>query len=62
MTTAVSMFKGETQADSSSLKTLYDSFRQTVEDMTTQVLSHFDIIYNDTDHVKSTTEIIPVCP
>lgn len=36
--TAGSLFKGESQADSSSLKTLYDSFRQTVEDMTTQVL------------------------
>lgn len=38
VTTAGSLFKGETQADKSSLKTLYDSFRQTIEDMTTQVL------------------------
>lgn len=32
------IFKGEAQADSSSLKTLYDNFRQTIEEMTTQVL------------------------
>ena len=39
MTTAGSLFKRETQADKSSLKTLYGSFRQTIEDMTTQVLA-----------------------
>lgn len=38
VTTAGSLFKGETKADKSSLKTLYDSFRQTIEEMTTQVL------------------------
>lgn len=32
------IFKGEAQANSSSLKTLYVSFRQTIEEMTTQVL------------------------
>lgn len=37
MATGGSMFKGEIQADKSTLKTLYDSFRQTIEDMTTQV-------------------------
>ncbi|KAF1374585.1 hypothetical protein PFLUV_G00230620 [Perca fluviatilis] len=37
VTTAGTLFKGETQADKSSLNNLYDSFRQTIEDMTTQV-------------------------
>uniref|UniRef100_A0A1A8H4I9 Spectrin repeat containing, nuclear envelope 1b n=1 Tax=Nothobranchius korthausae TaxID=1143690 RepID=A0A1A8H4I9_9TELE len=36
VTSAGSLFKGDTQSDKSSLKTLYDSFRQTVEDITTQ--------------------------
>ncbi|XP_032356678.1 nesprin-1 isoform X1 [Etheostoma spectabile] len=36
VTTAGTLFKGETQADKSSLNNLYDSFRQTIEDMTTQ--------------------------
>lgn len=39
MSTAGTLFKGETQPDKSSLKTLYDSFRQTIEDMTTQVFT-----------------------
>lgn len=38
VTTAGSLFKGETEAGKSSLNTLYDSFRQTMEDMPTQVL------------------------
>lgn len=37
VTTAGSLFKGDTQEDKSSLKNLYDCFRQTIEDMTTQV-------------------------
>lgn len=37
--TAGLLFKGETHADKSSLKTLYDNFRQTLEDMTTQVFN-----------------------
>lgn len=37
VTTTGSLFRGESQADKSSLKTLYDSFRQTVEDMSSQV-------------------------
>ncbi|XP_037550764.1 nesprin-1 [Nematolebias whitei] len=36
VTTAGSLFKGDAQDDKCSLKTLYDGFRQTVEDMTTQ--------------------------
>lgn len=38
MSTAGSLFKGETQVDKSSLKTLYDNFRQTIDDTTTQVI------------------------
>lgn len=44
VTSTGSLFKGETQPDNSSLKTLYDSFRQTVEDMTTQVYHLSDTI------------------
>uniref|UniRef100_UPI0037E92F69 nesprin-1 isoform X2 n=1 Tax=Semicossyphus pulcher TaxID=241346 RepID=UPI0037E92F69 len=36
VTTAGSLYKGETQADKSTLKPLYDCFRETIEDMTTQ--------------------------
>ncbi|KAJ0062831.1 hypothetical protein NL108_008118 [Boleophthalmus pectinirostris] len=36
VTTSGPLFKGQTQTDKSSLKTLYDSFRQTIEDMTDQ--------------------------
>lgn len=44
VTSAGPMFKGDTKPDNSSLQTLYDSFRQTVEEMTTQVIPFLILI------------------
>lgn len=39
VTTSASLFREESQVDKSSLKTLFDNFRQTIEDMPSQVFN-----------------------